>query len=172
MKAKELGDELVVIVNNDHQASLKKGQAFMPCQERCEILRNIKGVDQVIASIDEDRTVCRTLEAINPDIFCNGGDQNNDSIPEASICHKLGIKMVDGLGDKIQSSSWLISKVVKNKDKCQEIKHDLKNILHGINGYTELLVFCKGDDPDVRKYCHEIDLMIQTGLKSIDQKLE
>ena len=33
---------------------------------------------------------------------------NNDSIPERSTCKSLGIDLVDGLGDKIQSSSWLL----------------------------------------------------------------
>ena len=42
--------------------------------------------------------------------FANGGDQNNKSIPEAKICKKLGIELLDGLGDKIQSSSWLLDK--------------------------------------------------------------
>jgi D-beta-D-heptose 7-phosphate kinase/D-beta-D-heptose 1-phosphate adenosyltransferase len=43
--------------------------------------------------------------------FANGGDQDNNSIPEAPICKALHIKLIDGLGDKIQSSSWLL----KNK---------------------------------------------------------
>ena len=42
--------------------------------------------------------------------FANGGDQNNDTIPESVICNKLGIILIDGLGDKIQSSSWLLNK--------------------------------------------------------------
>ena len=42
--------------------------------------------------------------------FANGGDQNNDSIPEVGVCERLGIELIDGLGDKIQSSSWLLSK--------------------------------------------------------------
>ena len=40
--------------------------------------------------------------------FANGGDQNNNSIPEVPICLELGIELLDGLGDKIQSSSWLL----------------------------------------------------------------
>ena len=43
-------------------------------------------------------------------IFANGGDQKNDMIPESNICNELGIKLIDGLGKKIQSSSWLINK--------------------------------------------------------------
>jgi len=38
----------------------------------------------------------------------NGGDQNNDTIPERPICQELGIELIDGLGGKIQSSSWLL----------------------------------------------------------------
>lgn len=109
-KSKELGDYLIVIVNNDYQASLKKGKAFMPDKERVEILKAIKYVDQVVLSIDKDRTVRETLKIIEPrpHLFANGGDQTNQSIPEAPVCEELGIDLVDGLGDKIQSSSWLI----------------------------------------------------------------
>lgn len=108
--AKEYAGEngkLTVIVNNDQQAILKKGKYFMTCEERMTILRAIRWVDDVIESIDTDRTVCKTLEIVNPDIFANGGDQFNDSIPEKDICNRLGILLVDGFGDKIQSSSWL-----------------------------------------------------------------
>ena len=41
-------------------------------------------------------------------LFTNGGDQLTASIEEKEVCDKLGIKMVFGLGDKIQSSSWLL----------------------------------------------------------------
>lgn len=112
-KSKELGDYLIVIVNNDYQASLKKGKSFMKDTERVEIIKSIKWVDEVVLSIDTDRTVCKTLELIKPYAFCNGGDQTNLTIPEKLICDKYNIKLIDGLGDKIQSSSWLI-KNIKN----------------------------------------------------------
>ena len=80
----------------------------MPCDERVQIVKALRIVDEVYTSVDADRTVCESLALIRPDVFCNGGDQNNQSIPEVSICEKLGIKLVDGLGDKIQSSSWLV----------------------------------------------------------------
>ena len=110
--AKKLGTKLIVIVNNDKQATLKKGKPFMTCKERCIIMDALECVDQVIESIDEDRTVRKTIASIHPTphVFCNGGDQFNTSIPESEICEKLGIQLVDGLGDKIQSSSWLIKK--------------------------------------------------------------
>jgi cytidyltransferase-like protein len=108
-KAREFGDRLVVIVNSDHQAKLKKGRSFMPEDERLLIVSSLKVVDKAILSIDQDRTVCETIASITPTpyAFCNGGDQNNDSIPETDICKTKGIELIDGLGDKIQSSSWL-----------------------------------------------------------------
>lgn len=114
-KSKDLGTKLIVIVNNHHQSLLKKGTTFMPQDERLKVVRSLSCVDAAILSVDEDRTVCKTLQIIHPHIFTNGGDQNNDTIPEREICEKLGIKLVDGLGNKIQSSSWLIAAAQKNK---------------------------------------------------------
>jgi hypothetical protein len=74
-------------------------------------------VDKCFLSIDKDRTVVESIRMIY-DLFndkyqlafANGGDQNNDTIPERPICEKLGIELIDGLGGKIQSSSWLLKK--------------------------------------------------------------
>ena len=109
-KAKLLGDRLVVIVNNDKQRELKGSKEFMDENERAYIVSSLKCVDEVFISIDEDSTVCRSLEAIKPNIFAKGGDRFSTEIPESSVCEKLGIIMVDGLGEKIQSSSWLLNK--------------------------------------------------------------
>ena len=113
--AKALADELFVIVNNDHQRALKGSTEFQKEDERMIIVSNIKAVDKTILSIDEDRSVCATLRMIAEKYgteyelaFANGGDQNNDTIPERPICEELGITLIDGLGDKIQSSSWLL----------------------------------------------------------------
>lgn len=112
--AKELGDRLIVILNNDEQSKLKKGKYFMPLEERKEIIKAIRYVDDVFVSIDKDRTVCKSLEKINPDIFAEGGDRFSHEIPEAEICKKLGIKIIDGVGKKIQSSTELIHKAEGN----------------------------------------------------------
>lgn len=116
--AKALADELFVIVNSDFQRELKQSKEFQMEAERLLIVSNIKGVDKVILSIDKDRTVCATLEKIANDFgtaydlaFANGGDQNNDTIPERPTCDAVGIALIDGLGDKIQSSSWLLKKL-------------------------------------------------------------
>ena len=109
-EAKKLGDKLVVGLNSDEWLTRKKGKPFMPADERIQLIKELRCVDIVIKSIDTDRTVCKTLETVEPkpDYFCNGGDQNNNTIPEGEICNKRNIELRDGFGDKIQSSSWLI----------------------------------------------------------------
>lgn len=116
-KAKENGDRLWVIVNNDYQRALKGSKEFQEEDERLTIVQAIRTVDLAVLSIDKDRTVIESLKHIKSIFgldhelyFANGGDQNNDSIPEAEICNKLGIGLIDGLGNKIQSSSWLLKK--------------------------------------------------------------
>lgn len=114
-KAKALGDKLVVIINNDTQLKLKKGFSFMPQEDRLKIVKALKCVDDVFLSIDTDKSVCKSLDALHPDIFAKGGDRTIDEIPESKICNKLNIKIIDGLGKKIRSSSDLIRSANKNE---------------------------------------------------------
>ena len=114
-KAKACGDLLFVIINSDHQRKLKGSKEFQDEKERVLIISSLRIVDKAIISIDQDRTVQATIEKIYNEtsskynlVFANGGDQNNKSIPESKICKELNIQLLDGLGDKIQSSSWLL----------------------------------------------------------------
>ena len=115
--AKEVG-EVWVIVNSDLQRELKGSKEFMDEDERLEIITALKVVDVALLSIDKDKTQCATLKYIGENYgdthslyFANGGDQDNSSIPEVDVCNEYNITLIDGLGDKIQSSSWLL----KNK---------------------------------------------------------
>ena len=115
-KAREFSDDyLIVIVNSDLQRELKGSKEFQKEEERLEIVKSIKYVSEARISQDLDKTQCETLRQIYNDYgkiwdlyFANGGDQDNKSIPERVVCDKVGITLIDGLGDKIQSSSWLL----------------------------------------------------------------
>jgi D-beta-D-heptose 7-phosphate kinase/D-beta-D-heptose 1-phosphate adenosyltransferase len=116
-KAKAAGDQLWVVVNSDLQRELKGSKEFMHQDERLLIVSAIGIVDKALISIDTDKTQCATLADLADKYstayelyFANGGDQNNDSIPEVSVCQQKGIGLIEGLGDKIQSSSWLLKK--------------------------------------------------------------
>jgi len=116
--AKAMANKLFVIVNNDHQRELKGSKEFQDEKERMIIVSNIKAVDKAVLSIDTDRTVCATIKMIAEQYgnefelgFANGGDQNNDTIPEKPVCEEMNVVLIDRLGDKIQSSSWLLKKL-------------------------------------------------------------
>ena len=118
--AKSHGDKLCVIVNSDLQRKLKGSKEFMPEQERLLIVKSLRIVDVALLSVDKDTTVRETLRyvhALNQThtltrmftlAFANGGDQTNETIPERETCEELEIELIDNLGEKVQSSSWLL----------------------------------------------------------------
>jgi len=118
-ETKKMGDKLVVILNNDNWLKKNMGFVFMPQQERAEIIKNIKWVDNVVFTGHKpntnDMSVCAELRKLKPNIFANGGDRKLDNIPEVPVCEEIGCKMVFnvGKGGKIQSSSWLLKKYKK-----------------------------------------------------------
>lgn len=107
--AAKLGDYLVVVVNNDRQQLLKKGKIILDEANRLRLIRALKGVDQVLLSIDEDPTVIQTVELIAhqyPDcklVFAQGGDRDSDKVnPEVDVCHKYGIEIIYGVGTDVR----------------------------------------------------------------------
>ena len=114
-EAAKLASKLIVIANSDSFLLKKKGFAFMPINERIEILEGFSGVYRAVESIDDDMTVCKTLEWLanedNVKCFANGGDRKSKTdIPEAEVCKKFDIAMEFNVGGgKIQSSSELVS---------------------------------------------------------------
>src|SRR3990167_1774049 len=109
-EARKLGDQLIVILNNDNWLKLKKGFVFMCEEERKEILLGLRDVDGVMISGHEEGTtdlsVVNELAALKPQVFANGGDRKLDNIPETGVCEEYGIEMLFNLGEggKVQSS--------------------------------------------------------------------
>lgn len=124
-EAKKLGDELVVVINNDNWLKLKKGYVFMPEQERKEIIEAFQAVDRVILSSHakntKDISISQDLKSVRPHIFAKGGDRHRGNIPtpEVLVCNEIGCEIVNdiGFGGKVQSSSELVEKSVLRKIK-------------------------------------------------------
>jgi len=114
-KAKELGGKLIVILDSDEQTIKKKGYVLVPQADRMAIIKSLGFVDEVVLSIDRDKSVCESLRLLKPDIFAKGGDRTSKEIPEAKICKEYNIKILDGLGKKLQSSSELVKKSRKHQ---------------------------------------------------------
>ena len=112
-KAAELGDKLIVLINNDNWLQAKKGFNFMNELDRMEIISALECVDEVILTKHKrnctDLSVCDALGELKPDVFANGGDRLETNIPEYELCKSLGIQLVFNVGGgKIRSSSELI----------------------------------------------------------------
>ena len=115
--ARELGDKLVVGINSDEWLVRKKGQAFMPWEERATIVAALQVVDRVINFNDDDNSAkgaIRKARAIYPNdhiIFANGGDRTKENIPEMDLLKEyLHLKFEFGVGgeNKANSSCWIL----------------------------------------------------------------
>lgn len=119
-EAKKLGDELVVILNNDNWLKKKKNVIFMPQEERAELIQALGVVDRVVLTRHEenpiDMSVCDALRELKPNVFANGGDRWDKNTLEVPLCEEIGCKLVFGIGHggKVQSSSWLLAKYVES----------------------------------------------------------
>ena len=136
--SKELSDELWVIINNDLQAKLKRWvDSFQDELSRANIVKSLKSVDRSFISIDKSPSVCVSLSHLIEEaqasgkydkiIFTKWWDRFADEIPEAKICKKYGVSIVDGLGEKTHSSSDLVNKVA-NEDDISAIEETLEAI--------------------------------------------
>jgi rfaE bifunctional protein nucleotidyltransferase chain/domain len=71
-RARELGDKLVVGVLTDEAASRYKPRPVMPFEQRLEIIRALRMVDDV-AQVD-DTNATAVLQQLRPDILVHGSD--------------------------------------------------------------------------------------------------
>ena len=119
--ASDMGDKLVVIVNNDKQVSIKGSTPFMEEVQRMRIVHSIKGVNKTVLSIDIDGAVTETLKLIYDEysvdyffdsmVFANGGDRTKGNSPEEEYCNWRGIRTAYNVGGKkTQSSSELLKR--------------------------------------------------------------
>jgi cytidyltransferase-like protein len=156
-RSKKLGRRLVVIVNNDKQTLAKKEFVFMKCNERMRIISKLAFVDKVIKSIDNDRSVRKTIIAITKAypgckfIFAKGGDRVLSNIPEADVCKKNKVSIVDGLGKKIQSSSKLLEAADKTIDRPWG---NFKIFVENKKVTVKILTINKGEEISLQSHNH------------------
>jgi cytidyltransferase-like protein len=156
-RSKKLGSRLVVIVNNDKQTMAKKEFVFMKCNERLRIIGKLAFVDEVIKSIDDDHSVCKTIRAITKTykgckfIFAKGGDRVLSNIPEVDVCKKNKVSIVEGLGKKIQSSSKLLGCAGKKIDKPWG---NFKTFVENKKVTVKILTINKGEEISLQSHNH------------------
>lgn len=94
-EARQLGDRLVVAVNND--ASIRrlkgKGRPINPLERRMAVLAGLGAVDWVVAF--DDDTPERLLAELKPDVLAKGGDYGEDQV--------VGWQIVKGYGGEVRT---------------------------------------------------------------------
>ena len=165
--AKELGDYLIVGVNSDEWLRRKKGQEFMPWEERATIIAALHKVDRVINFDDSDgsaKDAIRKVRAIDPSaqiIFANGGDRTKENIPEMNLLEEmLHLDFVFSVGgeDKKNSSSWILQEWKAPKTERQ---WGYYRVLHEVAGMkVKELTVNPGCSLSMQRHLHRAEYWI------------
>jgi D-beta-D-heptose 7-phosphate kinase/D-beta-D-heptose 1-phosphate adenosyltransferase len=112
-QAKQLGDFLIVAINDDESITRLKGpgRPINNVEQRMAVLAGLGVVDWVVSYADD--TPKRLLKRLQPDILAKGGDYTIDQVVGAEIVYAYGGD-VRILGVKINSSSTLIERLIEN----------------------------------------------------------
>lgn len=162
-KAASMLGRVVVILNNDNWLKDKKGFVFMPQSERAELISEYPFVDAVVLTDhkenDVDRSVCRTLAMVKPDMFANGGDRLSSNTPELAYCKETGIQMVFNIGGgKVQSSSWLTDAVRTSGITTERPWGRMTMYAHGPNYWLKTLTLKSGARTSLQKHANRGEL--------------
>tara|TARA_B100000614_G_scaffold143804_1_gene127863 strand:+ start:825 stop:1604 length:780 start_codon:yes stop_codon:yes gene_type:complete len=116
-EAKEIAEEVVILLNSDNWLKRKKGKPFMIESQRAQILEEFESVSKVIIQTNDDddssNNAIKSFVINNPKkaiCYCNGGDRSNEKkIREVAVCKEYNVDLIFGIGGvhKLESSSNL-----------------------------------------------------------------
>ena len=126
LKAKELGDYLIVGVSTDALISKYKGMKPIICyKDRVAIIKELKCVDKVIKQ-DEFFDI-KQLKQYHISTIVLGDDWKNKSFPELEKClKKLNIKMIYVPYTKRLSTSKIKETIIRNAVEIIEAQNKRK----------------------------------------------
>lgn len=114
VKAKEMGDVLILALNSDESVKRIKGnkRPILLQDERAFIVSNLKPVDYV--TFFEENTPAEIINDLIPDVLVKGADWAIDKIVGREVVEANGgkVKTIDFVND--QSTSKIIQKIINN----------------------------------------------------------
>ena len=127
-QARDLGDVLIVGLNNDESIKRIKGsnRPINGVTDRLEVLSGLTAVNHIIPFGSEgDDTPIPLISIVQPHIFAKGGDYTKERLPEAETVEKFGgeIAFIDHMPDhstthiisRIRQRSWTRDKAVTDR---------------------------------------------------------
>jgi rfaE bifunctional protein nucleotidyltransferase chain/domain len=112
--AKQLGDILVVAINDDDSVRRLKGaqRPVFPLAERMELVAALRGVDFVVSFAEDD--VRQVIGVLKPDVHAKGTDYTRETVPERDAVLSYGGR-VEICGDpKDHSTTSVLSRLRKS----------------------------------------------------------
>ena len=106
-RAKELGDHLTVVVSSDEFNNIKGKKTVVPFENRAEIVKAIKYVDEVIREDSWDQKI-DDIKNNNIDIFVMGHDWEGKFDELKEYCDVVYLPRTDGI------STTILKKISKN----------------------------------------------------------
>jgi FAD synthetase len=118
--AKELGDELFVIVSRDSMVQ-HKSKPILPEQQRLQVVQALEMVDH--AELGSERDIFEPLKLIKPDIIALGFDQYFDEnelqedLEKRHIPSKV-IRLHNHDSGNLSGTEDIIREIIKRRVKC------------------------------------------------------
>ena len=109
--AKELGDILVVAINDDDSVRRLKGagRPIMSLEERAHLVSALECVDHVIAFSEAD--VGRVIEILRPQFQAKGTDYTEEAVPEGDQVRSYGGEVRIAGDPKDHSTREILSRI-------------------------------------------------------------
>lgn len=110
-EAKELGDILIVAINDDNSVKALKGESrpINKVYDRMLLLAYLESTDYILSF--SETTAINTIEILKPHIYVKGGDVVLERVPEKPTVEKYGGKIVLMKESVGYSSTNVINKI-------------------------------------------------------------
>ncbi len=115
--ARQLGDVLVVAINNDESARRLKGNGrpIMNIEERCLLVSALECVDYVVSFSEPD--VGRVIEVLKPAVQAKGTDYTEDNVPEGDRVRAYGGEVRIAGDPKDHSTRDILSRILELSER-------------------------------------------------------
>lgn len=114
-EARDLGDELVVVVATDSTVRRRKHEPITPERMRLELVSALKMVDR--AYLGNDGDMFGVVESIRPDIIALGYDQDFKEMDIENALAKRGLRVkvvrLSKHGEDLNGTRKIISKIIE-----------------------------------------------------------
>ena len=115
-KAKELGDVLIVAINDDRSIRMIKGarRPIFPLEERLEILAAIEYIDYLVPF--PEKTPQKIISILLPDVLVKGADWRMDEVVGREEVEETGGKVVRVPLQKGLSTTSLLERILNSAE--------------------------------------------------------